>query len=94
MNQTIIQVPVSKILREQAAAAATRMGFSSLQESIRVFLTKLAQKELTISFLPKEVALSGKAMRRYNRMIAEIEKGKVKLFKAQSVEALMDHLVS
>ncbi len=47
---TILQIPVNKNLRDQAASRAEKMGFSSLQELIRLFLNKLAAGEIDIKF--------------------------------------------
>ncbi len=75
MNSTILQIPVNKNLRDQAASRAERMGFSSLQEVVRLFLNKIALGEIDVSFEPT-VQLSPKAIKRYNKMIDEIEAGK------------------
>lgn len=48
MNRAIIQVPVSPKLRKEAEKQATRQGFTSLQEAIRLFLNKLASKEIRV----------------------------------------------
>ncbi len=50
MNSTILQVPISKDLRDDAAVAASSLGFSSLQEAVRVFLTQLAEGRIKITF--------------------------------------------
>lgn len=73
MSKTIIQVPIEKNLRDRAHIASSEMGFSSLQESIRLFLTQLANKKVDIGFTTK---LSARALSRYNKIIEEIEKGK------------------
>ncbi|MBI2196059.1 hypothetical protein HYU45_00410 [Candidatus Daviesbacteria bacterium] len=75
---TILQVPISKQLRDQAASSAHKMGFSSLQETVRVFLRQLAEEEIKVRF-EETVKLSPKAIKRYNKMIDEIEQGKVKM---------------
>lgn len=92
MNTTIIQVPVTKSLRDQAALAASDFGFSSIQESIRVFLKQLASKKLTISFAPKAVQLSPKAAARYDKMVEDIESGKVKAFTTNNLDELFKYL--
>lgn len=51
MNTTIIQVPVSKKLREQALNVAKEYGFSSLQDVIRLFLTQLANKQISVNII-------------------------------------------
>lgn len=50
MNKVIIQVPVSKQLRDSAERAAEEYGFSSLQEVLRVFLAKFANRSVSINF--------------------------------------------
>ncbi len=92
MSKTIIQVPVTKTLRNRAALAAADFGFSSIQESIRVFLNQLAKKQITISFTPKSVQLSPRAIKRYNKIIDDIDSGKEPLYKAKNVKDLMDQL--
>lgn len=94
MQKTILQVPVDAKLRDQAAAAAIAMGFSSLQETVRVFLRKLASRELTVSFKPPPVKLSKRAAARYDKMIDDIESGREKLFRANSAGELMRHLAN
>ncbi len=94
MDTTILQVPMKKTLRAQAAKAATEAGFSSLQEVVRVFLTQLTETKLKLTFEEPPVKLSTKADRRYNKMIQEIESGKVKPFAAKSVDELMEWLHS
>lgn len=49
MQRVILQVPMSKELKYKAEIASFDMGFSSLQEIIRVIVNKLARKELSIS---------------------------------------------
>ena len=50
MNKTILQVPISKELKDKAEEASAKQGFSSLQESVRIFLAQLSQGNLKISF--------------------------------------------
>ena len=47
---TILQVPVDKEVKNKATAAAQRLGFSSLQEAVRLFLNKMAAQQLEIKF--------------------------------------------
>ena len=75
MAKTILQVPVSNELKEKAEEAATSQGFSSLQESVRVFLTKLSQGNLKISF-ETAVRLTPKAESRYEEQLKDIESGR------------------
>lgn len=73
--KTIIQVPVEKKLRDQAEVVANDYGFSSLQDSIRMFLHKLAKREVTVLFAD-EKQLSPKAVRRYEKMIKDMNAGR------------------
>lgn len=75
MNRTLLQIPLDKSLRDQAMMAATDLGFSSLQESVRVFLSQLAKRDITIGFGVAPIPLSPKAIHRYNRMLDDIDKG-------------------
>ncbi len=75
MDRTVIQIPVNINLRNKAEEAASSYGFSSLQELIRVFLTKLSQKTIEVTFVEKEKYLTQKTERRYLKMLAEAKKG-------------------
>lgn len=90
MNKTIIQVPIDKKIKEKAALVAADMGFSSLQETIRLFLTKLSQKSVHIRFNiePDYIELSPKARVRYGQRERDLKEDKnLKSFTAED-EAL------
>lgn len=89
---TILQVPINKKLRDQASLVASKMGFSSLQETIRVFINQLANEEIHVKFEPKAVKLSPKNEKRYSKMIEDIETGKVKTKTFTDVDSLMEEL--
>lgn len=91
MSNTILQVPVNRNLRDKAASNAQKMGFSSLQEVIRLFLNKIAEGEVNVRF-EETVQLSPNAVKRYNRMIDEIESGKVKAKTFTDSSSLMKYL--
>lgn len=75
MNQrTVLQIPMSMELRESATAGAMAEGFSSLQEAVRVILTKLASKEIRVS-ITDEVQLSKAAEARYLKMDNDFQTG-------------------
>ncbi|MBI2009936.1 MAG: hypothetical protein HYS86_02030 [Candidatus Chisholmbacteria bacterium] len=93
MSKSLLQVPVETNLREQAARAAADMGFSSLQESVRVFLKQLAERSVRVKFEPS-VRLSAKNDRRYAKMIAEVKSGKVKTKSFDNVDSLLEYLNS
>jgi len=91
MQRVVLQVPVDSQLKQQAEKVATSQGFSSLQEAVRVFLAKLAEKRIELTF-QETVRLSPRAIKRYDKMIEDIEKGKVKTKAFSDVDSLMRHL--
>lgn len=91
MNRSVLQVPIDAGLRDAAALVATQQGFSSLQEAVRLFLTKFANKSITVSFGDQE-KLSPAAERRYAQMIKDIRSGKVKTEKFDNIDAMMNYL--
>ncbi len=90
---TILQIPVNKNIRHQATLAAEKMGFSSLQEVVRIFLNKVAKGEINIAFEPT-ITLSAKNDKRYSKMLADIKSGKVKTKSFSDVDSVMDYLQS
>ena len=90
----VLQVPMSKELRDKATLVALSQGYSSLQESVRIFLRQLADDKIETRFYPivKEIKLSKKADARYSKIIDEIESGKRKLESFNSVDDLMSYL--
>lgn len=79
MQRIIVQVPMSKELKDKAETVSSNLGFSSLQETIRVLLTKLAKKEfsLKVEEVEEVTYLSPKAEARYKKAVADIKAGKV-----------------
>lgn len=79
MQRVILQVPMSIELKKKAEAVSRDFGFSSLQEAIRVLLTKLAKKELSLK-VTEEVEeithLSKAAERRYKKAVEDIKAGR------------------
>lgn len=92
MAKTIIQVPVEKPLRDRATAAARAQGFSSLQESIRVYLHQLANKKITLRYEEPPVQISKRAARRYDKMVKDMKSGREPVYIAHGVDDLMDQL--
>jgi hypothetical protein len=96
MNRVILQVPVTKDLRDAAENTALDFGFSSLQEALRVFMTKMANKQITLSFENKTEYLTETQekvlIKKYNNFLAE--KGKGKTFVAHSAEEMFSQLTS
>lgn len=91
MKRTVLQVPMDAKLRSSAEKQAQKQGFSSLQEVVRVFVKRFADKEMNIGFEEKEEVLSKKAARRYDKMIDEIKEDK-NVYVAKSVDDLMRQL--
>lgn len=78
-------------LRQQAEAVSLDMGFSSLQEVVRVLLNKLASKRLVISVEDNLVPLSAKNEARYLEMDRDFKKGR-NIKTAKDVDDLMKQL--
>ena len=86
---------MSKELREKATLVALSQGYSSLQENVRIYLRQLADKKIETRLSPvvKEIKLSPKAIRRYDKILDDIDEGKGISFTANSVDELMEHLM-
>ena len=93
MNSTTLQVPINKSMRDQAASKAEKMGFSSLQEVVRLFLSKMATGEIDVAFEPK-VTLSSKNDKRYAQMIKDVKTGRVKTKTFSDTSSLIEYLQS
>jgi antitoxin component of RelBE/YafQ-DinJ toxin-antitoxin module len=91
METTNLQIPIRMTLKKSATEAALAQGFSSLQEAVRVFLKKLSEGSMNVSYIEKTIQLSTKAIRRYNRMSKEIESRKG-WHEAKDVDDLMKQL--
>lgn len=50
MDTMILQVPVNTVVRAEAQRKANEIGFSSLQDAVRLFLANLAAGKLSASF--------------------------------------------
>lgn len=93
MNRTVLQVPMTPILRSEAEKVARKQGYSSLQDAVRIYLHKLAREEVQIKIQEQfpPVQLSPKAVKRYDKMTEDYKKER-NIFVAESVEDLMDQL--
>ncbi len=71
MQRVIVQVPMSKELKKKAETVSSDLGFSSIQEAIRVLLTKLSKKEFSLRVEeteePNEYFISAMEKARENR---------------------------
>lgn len=91
MSRTVLQIPISIELRREAEKEALRQGFSSLQDAVRIFLKKLADRVLRVT-LEESVQLSPRAIKRFNKMSDEIRSGKVKTIPFSDTNSLMNYL--
>lgn len=91
MNSTVLQVPINKNVRDQATSTALKMGFSSLQEVVRLFLIKVAVGEIDVTFQPV-VKLSSKNDKRYFKMTEDIKSGKAKLKSFSDINSMLEYL--
>lgn len=78
MNRVVVQVPMSKELKDQADIISADLGFSSIQEVVRVLLTKLSKREFSLKVEEAEeiTHLSPAAEKRFKKAVADIEAGR------------------
>ncbi len=55
MTKTTLQVPIDQKLKMEADKKARELGFSSLQELIRLFLSKLVLGVIDVGFYDKSI---------------------------------------
>ncbi len=90
MQRTVLQIPISLDLKNEAEQVAQAQGFSSLQEVIRVFLSKFAANKFEVT-IQESVMLSDKSEKRYLKETLDFEKGK-NIHSAKNVDELMSQL--
>lgn len=93
MSRTTLQIPMDSTLRKKAEEGALEQGFSSVQEAVRVFLNKLAQRKINFK-VEEGVQLSDKAIKRYDKMSDDIDSGKDKTRSFNNINEMMDYLNS
>ena len=78
VQRVIVQVPMPKELKKKAEAVSSDLGFSSIQETIRVLLTKLSKREFSLKVEEAEeiTHLSPAAERKFKKAVADIKAGK------------------
>lgn len=88
-----MQIPVDPQVRKKAEREAENLGFSSLQDAVRLYLKKLADKRIAVELEEREpaVRLSPRAIRRYNRMHNDFVKGR-NIYHAKDIDDLMRQL--
>ncbi len=90
MQKTTLQIPMDLRLKVEAEKAALDQGFSSLQELVRILLSKVAQNKIEVIF-EEVVQLSPKAEKRYIKATKDFEKGK-NVYTAKNVEEFFEQL--
>lgn len=90
MNKVIVQVPVTKQLRDSAEQAAMDQGFSSLQEVVRVFMKKFSDRSIGIT-LEQAMPLSAVSEKRYRSIDRDVKQNK-NIQRANDVHQLMQQL--
>lgn len=90
MQRTVLQIPIDLELKNGAEQAARAQGFSSLQEVVRVFLSKFATNKVEVT-IQETVILSEKSEKRYLKETLDFEKGK-NIRSAKNVDELISQL--
>ena len=90
MNRTVLQIPINQDLKISAEKEALSQGFSSLQELVRIFLSKVAARRIEIT-LQEAIMLSEKNEKRYLNMTTDFELGR-NVGKAKDVDDLIQKL--
>ncbi|MDO8576813.1 MAG: hypothetical protein Q7R82_00570 [Candidatus Daviesbacteria bacterium] len=95
MQRIIVQVPMSRELKEKAEMVSTDLGFSSIQETIRVLLTKLSKREFNLKVEETEeiTHLSPAAERKFKKAVEDIKAGK-NITKTKNINELLSLLNS
>lgn len=80
-NTSVIQVRVSDDIKDLSEKRAKELGFASVQEAIRVFLSSFSSGFARPSIVAEGsgdevVYLSEKAKKRYKKILKDIESGK------------------
>lgn len=74
-TSTTLQIPIANSLKREAKAMVKEQGFSSLQDFIRLILTKLVRNELAIHIESKDeyIRLTPDAKKRYKEIVNDIK---------------------
>ena len=77
-SATTLQIPISNSLKKEAKNAAQKQGFSSLQDFVRLILTKLVQNELTVAIGSNEenITLTSSSKKKYAKIVGNIKTGR------------------
>lgn len=92
--KTNLQIPIDSTLRVSAEKVALSAGYSSLQDVVRVFLTKFAKQEVKLVFVnqePDEYLTSAQEMQLTKKF--QVAK-KDKSVPTESINEMMSDLLS
>lgn len=81
-------------LRQKSEKTAADLGFSSLQELVRIFLNQFSRQQITLSFNIPEIKLSAKNEKRYLKMVEDYSKKPSEFKSFSSVDDMMKYLHS
>lgn len=90
MQKTVLQIPINQQLKNKAEQVAKAQGFSSIQEVVRVFLSKFAANKVEVT-IGESIMLSDKSEKRYLKETLDFKKGK-NIHAAKNVDELMSQL--
>lgn len=95
MQRVIVQVPMTQELKKKAEIVSSDLGFSSIQETIRVLLTKLSKKEfnLKVEEVEEVTYLSAGAEKRFKKAVRDI-KAERNVTKTKNIDELLSILNS
>ena len=95
MQRVIVQVPMAKELKDKAELVSSDLGFSSIQEAIRVLLTKLSKREFSLKVEEVEeiTYLSPAAEKKFKKAVEDIKTGR-NIYKPKNKKEFFDILRS
>ena len=94
-STTTLQIPLPNSLKQEAKVMAREQGFSSLQDFVRLILTKLVRNELSIHIGTKDeyIELTPEAKKRYEKIVRDISANR-NVIKAKDAADFLEKLRS
>ena len=94
-STTTLQIPLPNSLKQEAKVMAREQGFSSLQDFVRLILTKLVRNELSIHIGTKDeyIKLTPEVKRRYGKIVRDISANR-NVIKAKDAADFLEKLRS
>jgi hypothetical protein len=94
MDTVILQVPITRSIRDDMASFVENIGLSSIQDYVRLIFKKSLSGEIGVHVGPKPIVLSAKNAKRYDKMVEDVLSGKVKTKSFDNVDKMMEYLNS